>query len=65
MTLHNLIVSNDIELTHFLGSAQRECHALMPIPIHIGYKNLDTKELFIIEYKTIENELEPCIPTPN
>lgn len=65
MTLNNLIVSNPVELTFFIGDANRAGQALMPLVIHYGYKNLSTGEVFIIEYDKIENELEPCTPTQN
>ncbi len=65
MTLNNLIVSNPVELTFFIGNANRANQALMLLPIHYGYKNLSTGEVFIIEYDKIENELEPCTPIQN
>lgn len=65
MTLNHLIVSNPIELTFFIGDANRANQALMPLSIHYGYKNLSTGEVFIIEYDKIENELEPCTPIQN
>lgn len=62
MNLLNLIVSNSIELTHFIGNAQREGHALMPMTINYAYKNMTTGEIFVIEFEhfNIKKHLEPC-----
>lgn len=65
MDLLNLIVSNPIELTNFLGNAQRAGHALMPMTVNYAYKNVTTGELFVIEFENfnIEKDFDPCLLT--
>lgn len=67
MNLLNLIVSNSIELTHFIGNAQRKGHALMPLTMNYAYKNMTTGEIFVIEFEhfNIEKHFDSCLLTMN
>ncbi len=65
MDLLNLVVSNSIELTNFIGNANRAGHALMPMTINYAYKNVTTGEIFVIEFEhfDLDKEFDPCLLT--